>query len=120
MSDIVRMPNGKTVTVGRARAMGWIDAEGNLTSKAPRPSVEQAAIDKANRNREWRQRQGLPVEDSPEEQAALTGTKPPKAPKPLKPRNVTPDGEPITDEALLAEIAAKTEAIEKAKATDEG
>jgi len=34
--------------------------------------------------------------------------------KPLKPRNVTPDGEPITDEETLQKIAEQTLAIEEA------
>jgi hypothetical protein len=110
VNDAIRLPNGKTVTRSRASARGWIDADGNLTAAAPKPSREQAIIDKAQRAKDWRRTQRL---DSPEEQAALTGTPAPKVPKPLKPQNVTPDGEPITDKALLAEIATKTAAIER-------
>jgi len=115
VSDSVRLPNGKITTFARARSRGWVDAEGNLTDAAPRPTREQAEIEKRARAIKWRKDQGLPAlaEDSPEEQAALAG-KPARKVKPLKPQNVTPEGEPITDKALLDEIAAKTAAIEKA------
>ena len=112
MTDAVRLPNGKTVTTARARSRGWIDADGNLTALAPRPVREQAIIDKEIRSRQWRERQGLaPAGDTADELAALAGKRPSKA-EPLRPQNVTPDGEPVTDEALLAEITAQTLAIE--------
>ena len=67
MSDAVRLPNGKTVTRNRALSRGWIDAEGNLTNLAPRPSGEQKARDKAARAADWRRTQGLPpLGDTPD------------------------------------------------------
>lgn len=118
MTDAVRLPNGKTVTTARARARGWIDADGNLTETAPRPAREQAVIDKANRDRQWRQRQGLVTTDTPEEAAALAGARPPKPTKPLTPQNVDHAGEPITDATVLDEITAQTAAIEARKAAE--
>lgn len=114
--DSVRLPNGSITTVNRARARGWIDADGNLTPLAPQPTRVQAEREKAARARDWKRRQGLPLpeEDSAEEKAALAG-KPAKRVKPLKPQNVTPEGEPVTDANLLAEIAERTAAIERAE-----
>lgn len=113
MSDAIRLPNGKTVTRARALNRGWIDEDGNITSLAPRPSREQVEVQRRERARQWRESQGLdPLpEDSPEELAALTGRAARKV-KPLKPRNVTHEGEPITDKALLDQIEAQTKAIE--------
>jgi len=114
MTDAIRLPNGKTVTYARALNRGWITPDGELTDAAPRPAREQLEVEKRARAIKWRKDQGLPpLEDTPEELAALAG-KPARKVKPLKPQNVTPDGEPITDKALLDEIAAKTAAIEKA------
>lgn len=104
--DSVRLPNGKTTTRSRALNRGWIDAEGNLTDLAPRPSSEQRERDRQERNANWRRTQGLPP---------LAETAP-KDIEPLKPTNVTPDGEPITDDETLAEIAERTARIEFEKA----
>lgn len=116
MSDIIRLPNGKTVTRSLARARGWIDLGGNLTTLAPRNSVEQEAIEKRRREAEWRRRQGLdaPPEDSPEEATALSGQPARRVVEPLRPQNVTPEGEPVTDEVTLKEIETKTAIIESA------
>jgi len=114
MTDAIRLPNGKTVTYARALNRGWIDADGNLTDSAPRPAREQLEVEKRARAVKWRKDQGLPpLAADVDEELALAG-KPARKVKPLKPQNVTPDGEPITDKALLDEIAAKTAAIEKA------
>lgn len=121
-SDSVRLPNGSVTTVNRARARGWIDADGNLTAAAPQPSRAEAERQKAIRAQEWRRRQGIAPaqdEDTPEEKAALQGRKA-KRIEPLKPKNVDHDGTEITDKATLDDIAAKTAAIEKAEAVSRG
>jgi len=105
-SDIIRLPNGKTVTIARARALGWVDGEGNFTVLLPKSYREQAEQQRAERRAQWRRTQRL---DEPVPGVA------PKVIEPLRPQNVK-DGEPITDEALLAEIAAKTAEIEAANA----
>lgn len=125
-ADIVRLPDGRTVTKGRALAAGWIDAEGNLTDRAPKSYSDVMAQQKAQRAADWRKRQGLDAPDpnnpnaDPAEVAAsavLTG-KPKRQPKPLVPRNVDHDGQEITDKETLDEIARKTAEIE-AKAAQE-
>lgn len=121
--DAIRLPNGSVTTRNRALARGWIDAEGNLTAAAPQPSRVEVERQKVARAKDWKRRQGIAVaaedEDTPEEKAALLGRKA-KRIEPLKPKNVTHDGEVITDKALLDEIAAKTAAIEKAEAASRG
>lgn len=111
-ADTVRLPNGKTLTRGRARALGLIDKNGDLTEKALADSQVAKQAARAQRSAEWRKSQGLPDVELNED-----GTpKPTKRIEPLKPGNVDHDGNPITDPDLLAQIAARTAAIESGEA----
>lgn len=129
-SDIIRLPNGKTVTTTRARANGWVDASGNLTDLAPGASDAERAKRDAAREAEWRKSQGL---DEPAPAAPKRRGRPPKAVpaadvditadgivketkkiEPLRPRNVDHDGNPVEDPEVLAKIAEETAAIEAA------
>lgn len=109
-SDIVRLPNGKTVTRGRAFAMGWVDGDGSLTAKAPQSEADVKAEQKAARAEDWRRTQGL------DEAEAVIAAARRKKIEPLRPRNVDHSGQPITDEETLARIAAETEALAAAGA----
>lgn len=110
-NDTVRLPNGKTVTKGRARALGLIDREGNFTEKALADSAAEKAQAKAQRAAEWRRSQGL------EPDLNEDGTPKPVVPiQPLRPGNIDAEGNPVTDPELLAEIAARTAQIEAGQA----
>lgn len=119
-ADIIRLPDGRTVSRNRARGMGWIDKDGNLTDKAPQSRRDVVAQERAARSAQWRRTQGLDTETAPADpaeaaaSAALAGHR--KRVEPLVPSNVTPEGEPITDKETLDEIAARTTAIEAEKA----
>lgn len=115
-TDTIRLPDGRTVTMNRARGMGWVDRDGNLTDRAPISQSDEIAKQREQRARDWRRSQGLPEPESDADIVAA-GRKPPK-PKPAKPRNVDKDGNEITDAALLAEIEAKTAQIEAANAAE--
>lgn len=93
-SDIIRI-GARTFTRGRALQLGLIDADGNLTENAAIDSRSQQAAMRNQRRADWRKRQGLDIEV---ERKAL---------KPLRPKNVTPAGEEVTDPAVLAAIAEK-------------
>lgn len=114
-ADVIRLPNGKTMTLSRARGLGYLDRDGNIRPEvAARMSGGSPAESKARREaREaaWRKQQGLEPETT--EDGRL---KPVRKPRPLRPKNVTKTGAPIEDEAELAAIAARTKAIEAEKA----
>ena len=119
-NDIIRLPNGRTATRSRALKMGWLDAKGNLTAKAPQSHRDVVAQQRAERSAQWRRSQGLPAPERGQDaaeaaaSAALAGKR--KRIEPLLPKNVTATGEEITDPETLAEIEERTRAIEAAKA----
>lgn len=111
-TDIVRI-GGRIITRGRALAMGWIDAKGNVTAKAEALFGADALVaggPVSNKARKAK-RQSDDVDLTPDGRLLKR-----REPKPLKPQNVTHDGEPVTDEAELARIAAETARIEAEKA----
>lgn len=107
-ADLVRI-NGKTITRGRALAMGWVDPKGNVTAKGDEAFTTKPADRKPASNKA---RQAARAAGEPETTADGVFVKR-KRVEPLKPRNVK-NGKPIEDEAELARIAAETEAIEAA------
>lgn len=139
-SDIVRLPNGKTVTRTRALALGWITTDGQFTDATPLGSRAAAEATRAQREQEWRDSQRLDEAPAPTrgQRAAATRARnraakaatpgepkvsedgqsvaTPEPPKVLVPRNVDHDGNEVTDPEALAKIAAETAAIEAAKA----
>ena len=98
-ADIVTLPgSGKTIATARARMLGLVDEAGNFTEKAYYDERQAKAAQKEARAAEWRRTQGL--------------GEPAKVIEPLRPRNVTPDGDTVTDPAILAAIAERTAQIE--------
>lgn len=118
-SDIVNI-GIKTMTRSRALALGLImtnvQGETILTDagRAMENTVAQKAAAAKTRDADWRRRQGLPPIEEPVTTEDGVLIKPKRAPKALKPKNVTPAGEPVEDEETLAQIEARTAAIEKA------
>lgn len=131
-TTLFRMPGGRSIPMQRAIKMGLCDADGNALTPAA-DSQAAAVLRKDARAADWakRQRTGEPVvraqsrRRGPKAEPGAPETTPDgkmrrkREPKPLVPQNVTAEGEPITDEETLAEIAAKTAAIEAAKAAGE-
>lgn len=105
-ADTIRLPGGKTITLGRAVALGLANRDGTLTAKGQSQDSQGAKAERdAARAEEWQESQGL--------------KKGKKQPVILVPRNVK-DGEPIEDEETLAAIAERTAAIEAAKGDASG
>lgn len=125
MSVLFRLPNGRSIPMQRAIRMGYADADGNPVVPA---AGTQAANVLAKAAKAARKRRGVAQKvtasvtevDAPETTEDGIIKRKRREPKPLVPQNVTPEGEPITDEAILAEIAAKTAAIEASRSTEEG
>lgn len=114
-ADLVKI-GGKMMTVNRARALGLLDK-----NNAPKAGAENSPAVKGNKPKTGpvkndARKAALALAVAAEE-AVAQGKKPPKI-KPLVPQNVTKDGEPVTDEATLAQIAAETAAIEAQHAAE--
>lgn len=138
-TPLFALPGGRRIPMQRAIAMGLVDGDGNVLKAKPDSQAERL-LRKEERKANWAKRQA----DKPKRakitvRASGTGTdvegeegeivvpvrggrvapaKRRKEPEPLKPQNVTPEGVPITDEAVLAEITAKTAEIERQKAEE--
>jgi hypothetical protein len=118
-SDVVVIGT-KTMTRSRALALGLVavNDQGETVTTAAGKEMENTVGQKAAaakaRDAEWRRRQGLPPIEEPATTEDGLLIKPKRAPKALKPKNVTPDGVPVEDEETLAQIEARTAAIEKA------
>lgn len=124
-SDTFKLPGGRVITRRRAVAIGLIDEAGNHLKVIP-DSTAARVLQREERAKAWTERQAqggrrrrLPGATEGPATTEDGKMRVKREPKPLKPQNVTPEGEPITDEETLAEIAAKTEAIEAAKAAAE-
>lgn len=106
----------RTYTVGRALAEGLIvrGVEGGavLTDLAlqMQDTQGQKAVQREARARDWRRRQGIEEPETTSDGRLVRR----RQPEPLRPKNVTPEGEPVEDDATLAQIADRTAAIEKA------
>jgi hypothetical protein len=107
-SGTVRLRD-RVYTMARAEALGYVarmtNGEWVLTTLG-RESMDYAGAKEAERAARaawWRIRQGL---DKPPERRRKAEASA-KA-EPLRPQNVTKDGEPITDEKVLAKIVQKT------------
>ncbi len=123
MSDIVRLPGGKVMTRSRAQALGMLDDAGNIRADVPADSAAERILRQDTRAAEFAKRQGLaapaPRTRRSGEDVATTADgliKPGRKVQPLRPGNVDASGAPVTDEAVLAAIAAQTAMIEQAKA----
>ena len=129
MNTLFKLPGGRAIPLQRAINMGLCDAEGNALTP-PMDSQAARLVRQEERKAAWAARQAkAPGRRRP--QVVATKVAAPevtedglpkrrrKEPEPLKPQNVTPEGEPITDEETLAEIAAKTAALEAAKAAED-
>lgn len=111
MSDTVRLPNGKVITTSRARALGMLNPDGTFVAGLPKDSAGERLLRTEKRAAEWRKAQGLDVVViSPD--GIIVNTPPTVV---LKPSNVDATGAAVTDEAILAKIAAETAAIEAAR-----
>jgi len=131
MSDIVRI-NGRTYTRSRAIAMGLIKrtedplsveakiAKGQLVRTEPVKSTatESVATAKPRRGRPAgsvnKPRITTPIVDKTDVNVIPA----PKRIAPLVPQNIDHSGTPITDDATLAEIAARVVEFEMKQATD--
>jgi hypothetical protein len=113
VSGTIRLPNGKTMTLNRARALGYADAAGNLTAKAPTSGSAARAVERDRRAAQWRKTQRL---DEVEDLTPDGLPKRKKKIKPLVPKNVDKEDNPIEDPELLDQIAARTQEIEEAAA----
>lgn len=122
---LFKLPGGRAIPMQRAIAQGFADAQGNALNP-PVDSQAAAVLHKEARKQEWEAKQGI-AKPRRRGEAKATGADEPETtadgkikrkrePKPLVPANVDHSGQPITDEETLAEIAAKTAAIEAAKA----
>lgn len=105
----------RTYTVGLAISKGLLRrVEGGavLTDLAlqMQDTQGQKAVQREARARDWRRRQGIEEPETTSDGRLVRR----RQPEPLRPKNVTPEGEPVEDDATLAQIADRTAAIEKA------
>ncbi len=127
MNTLFKLPGGRSIPMQRAIAMGLASADGSAAAPAP-DSQAAKLLAKEQRKADWAARQAktnvkrrrvqTTEVEAPETTIDGRMKRRKKEPDPLRPQNVK-DGEPITDEETLAEIAAKTAAIEAAQATEE-
>lgn len=114
-SDIVRF-NGKVITRGRALAMGLtINDETGVATAADGEDFDaedEAAEDSGELTRGQKAARTRAANKAAKDAEKLI--------EPLRPQNVDHDGQPITDPAALAAIAAATEAGEPTGSAAEG